>query len=82
MYLHLGWSAVAAFDAVIGVFDLDDVSFSSRTREFLARAEERGELKTLGRRIPVSLVVCDGASYLSPVSSAALARRLAEERWE
>ncbi len=82
MYLHLGWSAVAPFDAVIGVFDLDNVSSSSRTREFLARAEERGELKTLGRRIPVSLVVCDKASYLSPVSSAALARRLAEERWE
>ncbi len=82
MYLHLGWSAVTAFDEVIGVFDLDNVSSSSRTREFLARSEERGELKTLGRRIPVSLVVCDGASYLSPVSSAALARRLTEERWE
>ncbi len=82
MYLHLGWSAVAPFDGVIGVFDLDNVSSSPRTREFLARAEERGELKTLGRRIPVSLVVCDDACYLSPVSSAALARRLAEERWE
>ncbi len=82
MYLHLGWSAVTPFDAVIGVFDLDNVSSSSRTREFLARSEERGELKTLGRRIPVSLVVCDKACYLSPVSSAALARRLAEERWE
>ncbi len=82
MYLHLGWSAVAPFDEVIGVFDLDNVSFSSRTREFLARAEERGELKTLGRRIPVSLVVCDKACWLSPVSSAALARRLGEERWE
>ena len=82
MYLHLGYSAVLPFEEIIGVFDLDQVSASRRTQEFLERAEEAGELIDLGRGLPVSLVVGDWANYLSPVSAATLGRRLGEERWE
>ncbi len=82
MYLHLGYSAVLPFEEIIGVFDLDQVSASRRTQEFLERAEESGELIDLGRGLPVSLVVGDWANYLSPVSAATLGRRLGEERWE
>ena len=78
MYLHLGWREVVPFDSVIGVFDLDNVSAAFKTREFLEREEERGEIHTLGQRIPVSLVVTDRGSFLSPISSATLGKKLAE----
>lgn len=82
MYLHLGYSTVLPFEEIIGVFDLDSVSASRRTQEFLERAEDHGELTDIGRGLPASLVVSDWASYLSPVRSATLARRMAEDRWE
>lgn len=82
MYLHLGYSTVLPFEEIIGVFDLDGVSASRRTQEFLEGAEEAGELVDIGRGLPASLVVSDWASYLSPIRSATLAKRLAEEKWE
>lgn len=82
MYLHLGHSAVADFRDVVGVFDLDNVTCQKRTRDTLERLEEQGRLHVLGQRLPVSLVVTAREVYLSPVSSSALGRRLAQERWE
>ena len=82
MYLHLGGGTVVPFDSLLGVFDLDRVSASYRTRDFLERAEESGQLQALGQRIPVSLVVTDRGSFLSPISSATLCKRLAENTME
>ena len=82
MYLYLGDKTAVPFASVCGVFDLDNVSAAYKTREFLERAEEAGELHALGRRIPVSLVVTDRGSFLSPISSAALCKRLAENTVE
>lgn len=82
MYLHLGSGAVLPAGEVIGVFDLDGVSASRRTQDFLERAEEAGELVDLSRSLPASLVVGEWGSYLSPVAAATLARRLAEDRLE
>ena len=78
MYLHLGSGTVVPFDSLLGVFDLDNVTTAYKTREFLERAEERGEIHTLGQRIPVSLVVTDRGCFLSPISSASLCKKLAE----
>lgn len=63
---------------ILGVFDLDHISASSRTREFLEKAEGAGRLRALGDNIPLSLVVTDEVCYLSPVSSVTLCKRLAE----
>lgn len=82
MYLHLGDSAVVPYASVLGVFDLDNATYSKRTRDFLERAEADGELTSLGQRLPVSLVVTESRIYLSPISSQTLNRRLAENRWE
>ena len=43
MYLSIGLDFSVRESAVIGVFDLDNTSWSKRTREFLARAEQNGE---------------------------------------
>lgn len=82
MYLHLGQGTVVPFERVVGVFDLDNATYQKKTRDTLETLEERGELHTLGQRLPVSLVVTDQGAYLSPISPAMLCRRLGEERWE
>ena len=82
MYLHLGDSVVVPYSAVVGVFDLDNATYAKRTRDFLERAEIDGNLVPLGQRLPVSLVVTTEKTYLSPISSQTLNRRLAENRWE
>ena len=82
MYLHLGQGTVVPFDEIIGVFDLDNATYQKKTRDTLEILEDEGKLHPLGERLPVSLVVTDSAAYLSPISSAMLARRLGENSWE
>lgn len=80
MYLHLGYSTVVDHRDIVGIFDLDNVSQSHRTRGFLRRAEEKETLQTLGERIPAALVVCEERAYLSPISAQTLQKR-AGENW-
>ena len=82
MYLHIGDGTVIPYADILGIFDLDNVTYAKRTRDFLEHAEAEGRLVTLGQRLPTSLVVTDGAVYLSPLSSAMLNKRLGENRWE
>jgi hypothetical protein len=80
MYLHLGQSVVIPFGDVVGIFDLDNASFSHRTRAFLRQAEERGHVINVSEELPKSFVLCkmeeDGVRvYISQLSSATLLRR-------
>ena len=79
MYLHLGKNVIVPFDAVVGVFDLDSASASTRTRLYLERAEREGRLVSVADDIPRSFVVCrEGgrdAVYLSQISARTLERR-------
>jgi len=81
MYLHLGQDTVVPNGAVIGIFNLDVVSQSARTRDFLARAEADGLVEAVSDELPVSFVLYgkDGKTrvYLSQISAATLGRRFA-----
>ena len=44
MYLSIGYDFAVRESSIIGIFDLDNTSTSKRTREFLDRAEENGEV--------------------------------------
>ena len=57
MYLSLGPNTILSYSEIVGIFDLDNTSQSYRTREFLERAEQEGELNTVGEDIPKSIVV-------------------------
>ena len=48
MYLHLGGGVTIPADDLIAIFDLDNVSASGRTRQFLARAQEEGMIFPIG----------------------------------
>ena len=83
MYLHLGQSVAVPDDAVIGIFDLDNTSWSFRTRIFLDRAEEEGLVTEVGEDLPRAFVLCQEVGrppmvYLTQLNAAALRRRAEE----
>ena len=87
MYLHLGQSVMIPHDAVIGIFDLDNTTWSFRTRRFLERAEKEGRVITVGDDLPRSFVLVregDGpaAVYVTQLTSATLQKRGSEDSFE
>ena len=87
MYLHLGQSIVVPYSRIIGIFDLDNSSWSYKTREFLDRAEREGRVISVCEDIPRSFVLVgdqEGAVtvYISQLSSAALLGRAERNSFE
>lgn len=81
MYIHLGQSVIVRDREVIGVFDLDNASWSHRTRAFLERAEREGRVVSATDDLPRSFVLCrrEGEKamvYLCQLSSVTLQRRM------
>ena len=58
MYLHLGQSTVIRDRDIIGIFDLDITSQSYRTRQYLSKAEQAGQVESATDDLPKSFVVC------------------------
>ena len=88
MYLHLGQNTVVAKDSVIGIFDLDNSSWSFITRNYLSDAEKHGILINVSDDIPKSFILCSDPDidpesdidisskvYLSQLSSQTLLKR-------
>ncbi|MCD8385242.1 MAG: DUF370 domain-containing protein [Clostridiales bacterium] len=87
MYLHLGQSTVIDDRDIIGIFDLDITSQSYRTRQFLNRAEQAGQVVyTNQNEIPKSFLLCTSPGrreqrvYISTLNSQTLARRADNRR--
>ena len=77
MYLYLGGDAAVETDEIVGVFDLDNTSWSHITRQYLSRAERSGQVENAAEDIPRSFVVrADGNIVLTQPTAATLARRL------
>ena len=80
MYLHLGQNVMVRSQDVIGIFDLDNTTWSFRTRRFLERAEREGWVVSVGDDLPRSFVLAENGGgepevYLTSLSPAALATR-------
>ena len=80
MYLHLGQNVMIRKQDVIGIFDLDNTTWSIHTRRFLERAEQEGRVTAVGDDLPRSFVLAqegDGppSVYITALSSAALSAR-------
>ena len=81
MYLHLGSSVVVPQRDILGIFDLDNTTYSRITRDFLASAEVLGQVVTIGEDLPKSFILCRDKTgretvYLSQLSSATLFKRV------
>ena len=44
MYLSIGNDLAVRESSIIGIFDMDNTSTSKRTREFLSKAEQEGQV--------------------------------------
>ena len=79
MYLHLGGDTVVATGDVLGIFDLDNASWSKHTREFLRRVQQEGRVINVTDDLPRSMVLCrvcgEERVYISLLSSATLMKR-------
>lgn len=87
MYLHLGQNVMIPFDEIIGIFDLDNTTWSHRTRRFLERAETSGQVITVGTTFPAPLCCVrrkreTAQVYISQVNTATLIRRVEQNRSE
>ena len=80
MYLELGGDLLVQSRAVLGIFDLDNTSWSKRTRIFLETAQKNGELIDAAEELPKSFVLTQefGAQrvYLTKYNAAVLMKRL------
>lgn len=87
MYLHLGQSVMVPEDSIIGLFDLDNTTWSHRTRSFLENADREGRLTEVGDDLPKSFVLCqekDGSDmvYITQPNTATLLKRLESNGFE
>lgn len=81
MYLHLGNSIVVPDNRILGIFDMDNCSWSHRTRRFLEKAEKEGRVVYVGSDLPRSFIVCGWeydlpTVYISQLSAATLIKRV------
>ena len=86
MYLYLGQGVMMPQEDIVGIFDLDNTTWSHRTRKLLDRAEEEGRVIFVGEDLPRSFIVCETEEgeevvFLSQFSAATLAKRAASNPW-
>ena len=83
-YLHIGQSVTVEDKRIIGIFDLDNTTYSKHTRNFLDSAETEGQVISVCEDIPRSFLLCDHPYhrqivYLSQLNTATLQKRA--ESW-
>ena len=77
MYLYLGGDTAVESRDIVGIFDLDNTSWSIHTRNYLSQAEKSGNVRNAAEDIPKSFVVCaDETVILTQPNTAILVRRL------
>ena len=84
MYLSIGGDMAVRDRAVIGIFDLDNTSWSRHTRAFLTEAERQGEVVDVSGELPKSFVLTEefgmNRVLLTQFNTAALEKRAQEKR--
>ncbi len=80
MYLHLGNETIIRQSDIIGIFDLDNSTVSTKTREFLANAQKNDQIINVSSELPKSFVVCRESGnfkiYICQLSPITLSKRL------
>ena len=79
MYLSIGNDMAVRDRSIVGIFDLDNCSWSHRTREFLKKAEDAGEIVPVTDDLPKSFILTSeyglNRIYLVQFNSAAIEHR-------
>lgn len=79
MYIPIGGDMAVRERSIIGIFDLDNCSYGKKTREFLAKAEQNGEVVAVMDDLPKSFVLTAEYGftriYLTQFNAATIERR-------
>ena len=79
MYLSIGNDMAVRDTSIIGIFDMDNTSTSHRTRDFLKKAEENGQVVSCDG-LPKSFILTTEYGFhrirLTELSSSTLEQRL------
>ncbi len=79
MYLNIGGDFAVRTASIIGIFDLDNTSTSKRTRQFLAAAEQEGQVVPCDD-LPKSFILTQeygmNRVYLTSLNAATLEKRI------
>jgi len=79
MYLSIGNDMAVRDTSIVGIFDMDNTSTSKRTREFLKKAEEQGQVipcDDLPKAYVVTMEYGFHRVHLTSFNSATLEKRL------
>lgn len=80
MFVHLGNNCLVKQKDIIGIFDLDNVTVTKTSREFLNKAEKNGEVINVTYELPKSFVLTNkqGVSniYISQLSPGTINKRI------
>ncbi len=79
MYLHLGQDTVIETESIVAMFDIDACTVSKKTRDFLKRAQNSGQVINVSFELPKSFIICrknnQNYVYISQLSTKTLSRR-------
>ena len=80
MYIPIGSDMSVRDRSIIGIFDLDNTTYSKHTRKFLAEAEKNGEVVTVAEDLPKSFLLTSEYGmdrvYLCQFNAATLEKRM------
>lgn len=80
MYLPIGGDLSVRDRSIVGIFDLDNTSYSKHTRAFLRRAEENGEVASATDDLPKAFVLTQEYGldrvFLTQFNAATLEKRM------
>jgi len=80
MYIPIGSDMSVRDKSIIGIFDLDNTTYSKHTRKFLAEAEKNGEVVTVAEDLPKSFLLTSEFGmdrvYLCQFNAATLEKRM------
>lgn len=79
MYLHLGGETMVNTSDIVAIMDMETSSTSKKTREFLKKTQNSGEVISVNEELPKSYVITTEKGktkvYISPISSQTLLKR-------
>lgn len=80
MYISIGADFAVREKAVLGIFDLDNTTWSRHTRNFLSEAEQQGEVVDVTADLPKSFVLTEefgmNRVFLTQFNTASLEKRM------
>ena len=83
MYIQIGGDMAVRRHTIIGIFDLDNASYSKHTSKFLQDAEENGSVISVSDELPKAFILTQEYGidhvYLTQFSAATLEKRFSSD---